>query len=371
MHFGAGPAAHQPNIAELGAPVKVMAVQSRRHARVAGLLTAMFGALPPLQALADTDVVVMRNGDALTGEVKSLDRGMLRFDTDATDTIEIQWTRVIALSSEQNFRITLDDSRQLFGSLGDSDEDAVLLLNTAEGPLNLPLLSVVRMTPIEGRLIDRIDMSVDLGYNFTKANNVNQGNFGYDFSYRSEQRLLSVEVDTARSSSTDEPVSIRSNSTLTYRRFINERLWDPIGIGVVERNDELGLDRRVTAGGGMSRWLTDTNTNRISFFGGVALIEEDERDALEKEQSVEAVMGLALDWFRYDDPEFDMSLNFSLYERLSDEGRTRGTLDVDLRWELVSDFFWGFTTYYTFNSQPTGEAASDDYGVFTTIGWSF
>ena len=345
---------------------------TRTPQRFSGLcLAALLGSLFGAAARADTDVVVVSNGDMLTGEVKSLDRGLLRFKTDATDTIEIQWSYVAALSSEQNFQITLDDDRQLFGTLGESDQDAMLLLVTPIGPLSLPLLSVVRMTPIEGRLIDRIDMSVNLGYNFTKASNVNQGTLGYDFSYRSEQRLLSLGLDGTRSSSTDEPVSIRTSTALTYRRFIGERLWDPVGFGVIERNDELGLDRRITGGGGMSRWLTDTNTRRISFMGGIVLTEEDEREALDKDQSVEAAIGITLDWFRYDDPELDVSLDFTVYERLSDSGRTRGTLDFDMRWELVSDFFLGFTTYYSFNSRPTGEAASDDYGVFTTVGWSF
>ena len=44
---------------------------------------------------------------------------------------------------------------------------------------------------------------------------------------------------------------------------------------------------------------------------------------------------------------------------------------MDLRWELANDFYWGFTTYYSFNTEPTGDAADKDYGVVTTIGWTF
>ena len=81
------------------------------------LLLALLGSLSSGPALAQTDRVVMNNGDILTGEIKSLDRGMLRFETDATDTIEIQWSLVAELTSTQNFQITIDDDRQLFGSL--------------------------------------------------------------------------------------------------------------------------------------------------------------------------------------------------------------------------------------------------------------
>jgi hypothetical protein len=352
----------------------------RRAAAIAALSLALLGSLSSDLARAqadeaaptdEADRVVMTNGDVLTGEVKSLDRGMLRFETDATDTIEIQWSLVAQLTSAQNFQITIDDDRQLYGSLLAPERESVLLLDSALARIELPLVSVVRMNPIEGRLIDRIEMSVDLGYNFSKANDVNQTNFGYDLSYRSEERLIEVDLAATRSSSSDQPKSIRYNSSLSYRRFIGDRSWDPMGFGGVERNDELGLDRRVTVGGGMSHWLTDTSTNRISFMGGVVGTRENETDAVETETSIEAAVGLTLDWFRYDDPELDVAMNFTVYERLSDGNRTRGTLDVDMRWELASDFYWGFTTYYSFNTDPTGDAASEDYGIVTTIGWSF
>ena len=322
-------------------------------------------------AQSDDDVVVTENGDRLTGEIKSLDRGLLRFETDATDTIEIKWTHVASLVSDQNFRVTLDDGRELFGSLDEADATTMLRLSTVVGSIDLPILTVVRMMPIEGRLVDQIDMSFDLGYNITKANSVAQADIGYNFTYRTEQRLLSFNADATRSASSDQDTSIRANSTFSYRRFVGDRLWDPVGFGAIERNDELGLDRRITLGGGMSRWLTDTSSNRISFMGGLVGTRENERDALESENSLEAAAAISLDWFRHDDPELDVSMLFSVYERLSDSSRTRGNFDVDLRWELLNDFFWGFSIYYSFNTKPTGEAEREDYGVVTSIGWSF
>lgn len=319
----------------------------------------------------DDDVLVTANGDRLTGEIKSLDRGMLRFDTDATDTISVKWTHVAALVSTQNFRVTLDNDTQFFGFLVESLNTGTLRFESDEGTLEIPALSVVRMTPIETRLADRIDMDVNLGYAITKASSVAQTTLGYDFSFRTEERLLSANLDATRSSSSDEPTSIRNNSTFSYRRFIDDRHWNPMGFGMYERNDELGLDRRVTLGGGMSRWLSDTNSHRTSFVGGLVGTRENETDALESDTSVEAAFGLVLDWFRYDDPELDVSTTLAVYERLSGESRTRGNLDVDLRWELINDFFWGFSVYYTFNTKPTGNASSNDYGVVSSVGWSF
>lgn len=325
-----------------------------------------------LAAHAQVDTLETRSGDILRGEIKSLDRGMLRFDTDATDTIPIQWTHVSVLRSEQNFLVTLSDGRQLFGFWAESSQPGVLTLATAIGNVELPVASIVRMSPIEGRLIDRISMSVDLGYTIAKANNQTQATFGYTFSYRTEAQLISANADIARSSTNEAFPSLRGNAVFSYRQFTREHAWDPVGFGALERNDELGLDRRVTLGGGMSRWLADTNSRRISFLGGLVATRENEIDAVDSEDSIEAAAAINLDWFRYDAPELDVAMRFSVYQRLSDARRTRGNLDLDLRWELINDFFWGFSVYYSFNSRPTAdEASNQDYGVVTSIGWTF
>ncbi|HEY9181720.1 MAG TPA: hypothetical protein VIQ99_00890, partial [Gammaproteobacteria bacterium] len=51
----------------------------------------------PSPAAAQTDVVTLHNGDRLTGEIKSLDRGILFFDPPYSDTIQITWEHVATL----------------------------------------------------------------------------------------------------------------------------------------------------------------------------------------------------------------------------------------------------------------------------------
>lgn len=55
-------------------------------------LAAMMFGLQPVAAA--TDVVEFQNGDRLSGDAKSLDRGRLGFETDATGTIYVEWQEV-------------------------------------------------------------------------------------------------------------------------------------------------------------------------------------------------------------------------------------------------------------------------------------
>jgi small nuclear ribonucleoprotein (snRNP)-like protein len=328
------------------------------------------------RAEAQEDTITMRNGDRLSGEIKSLDRGMIRFDTDATDTIPIKWEHVEDLTSAQSFLVTLSNGRRVFGSIQGVDAGKMVTLSTLGGGLEVRLADIVRMAPIEGRVVEQIDMGVDVGYSIAKANDVVQTTLGFDFAYRTEQNQFQLNSDFARSSS--EPRrdarsdSQRTNLTGLYRRFIPGHSWLPYGLAQIERNDELGLRRRETLGGGMSRYLTDTNAHQITFTGGIVASTEDPTDALDSNTSLESMVGLNIQWFRYDSPALDVSSQLLVFERLSGDSRTRGNLDLTFRWELIKDFNWGMSVYYSFDTAPeNADASGADYGVVTTLGWSF
>ncbi|HEU4619629.1 MAG TPA: DUF481 domain-containing protein [Gammaproteobacteria bacterium] len=313
----------------------------------------------------------LQNGDRLTGDIKSLDRGKIRVETDATDTIEIKWEYVSGLESRQYFEVVLGDGRVLYGSLAGDAKPNEVRVRSADALMSVPMPQIVRITPIESRLIDRIDMRVDIGYSLAKADAVTQGSVGYDFRYRATDSLVTFDLDASSALSEGEPRSDRVNAGFLYRRFFVNRRWDPVGIAQFERNDELDLGRRLAIGGGMSRWLADTSRNRISLTAGVVYSGEDSAETDDQLGTVEGMLGIALDWFRHDYPKLDVTTRLSLFERLQDSGRSRGNLDSTVSWALGEDFGLGFSLYYTFDSDPQGVGAKTDYGLSTAFGWKF
>src|SRR5690606_8136846 len=70
-------------------------------------LAAVIGLVGTAWAAPKTDVIVLVNGDRLTGEVKGLERGKLSFKTDATGTIQVEWDKVASLQSGQYLQVEL------------------------------------------------------------------------------------------------------------------------------------------------------------------------------------------------------------------------------------------------------------------------
>ena len=316
-----------------------------------------------------SDIILFKNGDRLTGELKTFDRGKVSFDTNATGVIKVEWDDIEQLYSNTTFEVSLDDGGRLYGSLAETTRHNEIRLQTDTTALDLPIATVVRMTPIKATVIDRMEMSVDIGYSVAKANKLEQSNVGYDFSYREEKRLIEFSFDGSTSSSESAPPSTRVFTNLGYRRFLDNLTWDPFAVGQLERNDELGIDRRVSVGGGMSRWLRDTNNSRIAFGGGLIRSWEDANGVAETKQDTEALVSMDFEWFHYDAPELDVLTKFTLYNRLSGSREPRGNLDVNFKWEVFKDFYWSFSVYYTFDQQHETGAATTDYGSFVSFGW--
>jgi len=318
---------------------------------------------------AKSDIILFKNGDRLTGEVKTLDRGKVSFDTDATGVIKIEWDDIEQLYSNTTFEVALDNGDRLYGSLAETTRHNEVRLQTDTTTLDLPLGTVVRMTPIKATVLDRMEMSVDIGYSLAKASKLEQSNLSYDFAYREEKRLITLSFDSSTSSSENDPPSTRVFTNLGYRRFLDTLTWDPFAVGQLDRNDELGIDRRVSVGGGMSRWLRDTNNSRIAFGGGLIRSWEDANGVAETKEDTEALIAMDFEWFHYDEPELDVSTKFTLYNRLSGTREPRGNLDVSFKWEIFKDFYWSFSFYYTFDQQHETGAATTDYGSFVSLGW--
>ena len=61
-----------------------------------------------------------------------------------------------------------------------------------------------------------------------------------------------------------------------------------------------------------------------------------------------------------------------IFPSFTNSGRVRAELDIDFTWELISDLFWRLSFYNSYDSDPVVvDAENNDYGVTTSLGWSF
>jgi hypothetical protein len=320
-----------------------------------------------------TDILVFRNGDHLTGEVKGLDRGRLSFDTDATGTISIEWAHVSSIESRQILQVELTSGMRYTGqSMGPSAAGKLRVVAPDGGEAReFDLADVVRINPIDqGNLWARLDGYVTAGYDYTKANRLQTFTFTGGLSSRDERALRSLDASGTMTTQDTVEDSSRYDVTASVRRFMaNRRFYQ--GWLAFEGNDELGLDMRSTLGGGFGRYLMQTSRQEWAVVAGLAANREDFASQ-DTNESLEAILGTQYSFFRYDQPEANVDASLYVLPSLTESGRVRSEARLRSRYEIVNDLFFEISMYGSYDTDADATADSkSDYGLTTSLGYSF
>jgi hypothetical protein len=335
------------------------------------------GLVPGPLAAQKTDLVVMRNGDRITGQVKEVARGMLDYSTDDVGRLSIEWEKVARVTSVHPFEVEVASGRKYFGWLTPSTEDGVMVVTTSRAD-TLRIRDVVAIMPLNAGFFQRVKAYLDVGFTLAKANAATTLSVSWEAEYRGPKMGTSLTFDSYAQGQDSSETTTRNSGTAQVQRFLPNR-WSFSLLAGAEQNDELGLALRFTGGGVAGRVLS--TSNRSEFSGQAGLVFTRERFLLgdpvtaSPDTSTDNVEGLlAMTWeaFRFDSPKLDMTTSLVLYPSLSSLGRLRGDFTVRLKYELVRDFFVGVNFSDTFDSRPPdANASKNDYVTSLTIGWSY
>ncbi len=320
---------------------------------------------------AKTDIVILKNEDHLTGELKRMEFARLSFKTDAMSTVSIQWNNITYLRAQETFRIELQNGYDFSGSL-DTDSltnELIIIFDTHSYRTNLD--DIVRIIPIKDTFLKRLKFSVDLGFSYTKASNVAQLSSNLSSSIRIWQWRHDLAFNSIITTKVDTTPAENINLNYTLARFFLYR-WFLNGFTGVEKNSELGLNLRLLIGAGAGRDIFRTNTNLLSAVTGLQVTQEWRVDQPGSTTNLEVVGYIQHKKFVYDDPEIDLTTTFRLFPSITTPGRIRFSFNTNLKWEIFSDFFWRLTIYDNFDNKPAASGMSNnDYGITINFGWSY
>ena len=329
----------------------------------------------PAQA-EKADIIILKNGDRITGEVKGLVSGQLELKTDYMGTVFIDWEDIQDLVSDNGQQIELSDGKRVVGTLDKTkadnpDRDKLIIVHTDEGKLELDSATVVRMYPVGGDFWDRMDLSFSLGFNFDKNSSVGKYNFGIDAIYRDPEFITLGRLSSEFTTQNEVDNTSRNVLNLNHMSYLEGKRYRSY-FGSMEQNDQLGIDLRTLAGIGYG-WVPISN-GRNWFTLGIGLAANIEKpfDGSESDTNIEAVGTMRYQYYKHSIPERTLDVFFRVYPSITQWGRVRANFTLDTRWEIVRDFFIGMELYTSFDGDPAAlEGSEIDYGIRTTVGLKF
>jgi len=329
------------------------------------------------QALAaKTDIIILSNGDHVTGEIKGMTAGQLELSTEYMDTVYIDWENIRDIISDQGHRIEMSDGRRLLGTLdkpqsNDPEDADLIIINTDEGSLEVSSSNLVRMYPVGGGFWDRMDLSFNLGFNFDKTSSVGKYNFAVDAVYRAPNFVTfgNISSDITTQERLDNSTrNVLNIDHMTYRPKKRYRNY----FGSMEQNDQLGVELRTLIGMGVGFVPISTGRNWLSFGVGLAVNRERPLDDSDPSNNLEAVGSVRYQYYKRSTPERTLDISWRIFPSITQGGRIRSDFTANARWEIIRDFYIGLELYTSYDGEVTAyDAAETDYGYRTVVGLKF
>lgn len=347
---------------------------------LAGLLGGVVAPPSAAPALAGekTDVIVMRNGDRITCEIKGLQGGILYVSVDYIDgTISIQWSKVRRIESTQLFIVKTEDGTVYTGTIRalEGAGSRPVALQVAEGPdqvVEMPARQVVLLDQTAKAFWQRFNGDVNFGFIYSKGNDTAQYSLNTDVSYPRPRWTAAASFSSTLSTGAGIDDSARNQAQLSGLRLLRRKRWYYQGLASFLQSSEQQIALQTTLGGVIGRYLTETNNAKVALAGGLGWqntrYDTSAPDA-STQDTLTAIVGTQVSFFKFKKTSVDVSAQ--LLPALSELGRVHFDMDASYYVKVLGDLTWNVSFYGNWDNRPPADVAGADYGGSIGLGWTF
>jgi hypothetical protein len=336
------------------------------------LMTAMFTPHMHASSRLKTDVVLMKNGDRITCEIRSLEQGQLTVKQEyASSTVVFDWSKVDNIQTKQPFVVVNDKGNAFSGHVSETADGHIVTVAGAN-EVRIPHDEVVSIQQTGETFLRSLRGDVDLGLSFAQSNAQKNVTLQGDLTYQATTHLAGLSANSQFTS--QKEVSDTNETTLKSEYFeqLRKSAWYGGAIANFLSSSEQQIDLRTTLGGALATRPIYTNRTNLSLIAGLAFTSEKDKSDTEStanKRGLDSAFALQFSTFRFDSTTFDTTV--WVYPSLTTPGRVRMTLNQDVYYKFYKDFYVRASFYDNYDNRPVVGAPPNNLGVSSTVGWSF
>ena len=345
----------------------------------AGVILYLLLLVTPALAREKTDVIVMNNGDHLTCQIKGLESGVLKVSFDyILGTQSVQWSKVHHIESKEQFIVKTSDGSVYTGVIRTADNpesrpvEIQVVPKNGQEPVTLERADVVSATETSDRFLSRFNGEINSGIIYSKGNQSTQYSLSAGVEYPRERWSAGASYDSSLSSSTGTSPSTRNAIAFDAIRLLRWNNWFYAGLGSFVQSSEQGIDLQTNLGGGVGRFLKNTNNAKIAVIGGLAWQSTRYGASFSEpgtQDVVTALLSTQLEFFRFN--KTNLNVTATVLPALSDPGRVYFNTRASYYVKLFSNLTWDVSFYGSWDNQPPRGLSGSDYGTSSGLGWTF
>lgn len=334
---------------------------------------------PPPEAPAPMDVVTLKNGSVIYGEVTEMSDGQLKIKTTfgVEDFITVKWNTVSKLSVNHPIPFHLKDGSILMATVQEGPEGVLLLkVEPMTGTLTVPIESIKVINPlIQPPVVYSGGLTTGLSQSSGNSHLRSASLLG-DLTGRSESLRLTLLGRYIYGDDHGRVITRNSRGTIKLDFFMTKRFyWFAAAYFEQDTFQDLKLRTSLSSGPGFQfidkgnysgPYLKDMT---LYFEAGLAYFNEDFSIAADK-TSLRARTSLKWDW-----PIFDEKVTFYHYDEFFPSVQNAKdfylTSDQGVRFKLIGGLVSGFQLTYRYNNTPPPGIKSSDTLFLWTVGYTF
>ncbi|HHO69599.1 MAG TPA: DUF481 domain-containing protein [Gammaproteobacteria bacterium] len=243
-----------------------------------GVLSLLAGGLLLVTLAARADVVLLDNGDRISGEVVAKSAGKLVIDTPWAGKLELPWSKVVGVTTERPLLFRLEDGIEIRGTLR-SEDGGVVLVDQDGGSHPVASLAAIAEAgaipselppPLEWRGHANLAAQAVRGNTDTDALSLDTRVVGEAKGIRRYTVAAALNKERSAGSLTKEQYLLGGK----YDHFFSQR-WFGYVSADFEKDKFKDLDLRSIYSAGSGYQFFDTDELRVSLEGGLAYTDED------------------------------------------------------------------------------------------------
>jgi hypothetical protein len=331
-----------------------------------------------LAARDKSDVIVMKNGDRFTCEIKSLDSDVLYIKLDyMLGNQSVDWAKVDHVESKQMFLVKTQSGRVYSGTLSttttaDSRPATIEIVEPTSRTIELQKPEINKIEETGQSFVQRINGQVGLGWIYNRGNQATQYSLNADATYARDRWSASAVYGSNLSLSNGASTATRNEVNLSALRLSRWDNWYYTGLTDFLQSSRQGITLQSTFGGGVGRYLKNTGRVSLSVTGGFAWqqINYDENTIPSTNQQVtSALIASDVNLFAFD--RTTLTASASLLPALSDPGRVHFNLNSSYYIKMWKKLTWNITFYGNWDNRPPSGFSGNDYGTSSGFNWKF
>jgi hypothetical protein len=316
----------------------------------------------------------MKNGDHLTGEIKGLNAGVLYMSMQyILGTSSVEWSNVARLESKQLFLVKTEDGSVYTGTLNTADTSSSRPMEIAvvetSGKEVINSARIVEMDTTSSKFLQRFNGSINTGIIYSKGNQSTQYNLGSEISYPRPRWGAEGSYNSTLSSSTGVTASTRNQLNAQAFRLLRWDNWFYTGLGSFLQSSEQGIVRQTTFGGGVGRYLKNSNAARVSLVGGLVGQNTIYQSNIVTQNLGSGLIAANLQFFRFN--KTNGSIQAVLMPAVSEPGRLKFNMNASYYIKLTGNLSWTASFYGNWDNRPPNGLSGSDYGSSSGLSWTF